>query len=76
MRVDDATALADAIERFLRDAELRTQFAAAARRLVVENFSSEIIGRQTVALYRHLVEVPNPKAVPERAANDEFHHVQ
>ncbi len=74
--VDDATALADAIERLLRDAELRMQFAAAARRLVVERFSSEIIGRQTVALYRHLVEVPNSNAVPERGANDEFHHVQ
>ena len=74
--VDDATALADAIERLLRDAELRTQFAAAARCLVVERFSSEIIGRQTVALYRHLLEASNPNAVPEGAHNDKFHHAQ
>jgi len=37
--VDDAQALADAIERLLRDPQLRAQFAAAARRLVVQKFS-------------------------------------
>jgi len=74
--VDDATALADAIERLLRDAELRTQFAAAARRLVVERFSSEIIGRQTVTLYRCLLGAPDAKAVAERPDSDEPYHVQ
>ena len=66
--VDDANALADAIERLLREPELRAQFAAAARRLVVERFSSDTIGRQTVALYRHLVGAPSP-SLPRRAGH-------
>ena len=66
--VDDANALADAIERLLREPELRAQFAAAARRLVVERFSSDTIGRQTVALYRHLVGAPSP-FLPRRAGH-------
>jgi glycosyltransferase involved in cell wall biosynthesis len=53
--VDDASALADAIGKLLREPELRAQFAVAARRLVVEQFSAEIIGQQTVALYRTLL---------------------
>jgi glycosyltransferase involved in cell wall biosynthesis len=57
--VDDAHALADAIERLLRDPQLRAQFAAAARRLVVQKFSADIIGQQTVALYRQLLEMQN-----------------
>jgi glycosyltransferase involved in cell wall biosynthesis len=57
--VDDAQALADAIERLLRDPQLRAQFAAAARRLVVQKFSADIIGQQTVALYRQLLEMQN-----------------
>ena len=58
--VDDAGALADAIEKLLGEAELRAQFAAAARRLVVDRFSSDTIGRQTVALYRSLLGAPMP----------------
>jgi glycosyltransferase involved in cell wall biosynthesis len=57
--VDNATALADAIGQLLRETEQRAQFAAAARRLVIEEFSAETIGRQTVALYRHLLEMQN-----------------
>ena len=53
--VDDARALANAICRLFREPQLRTQFAQAARRLVVERFSAEIIGQQTVALYRSLL---------------------
>lgn len=73
--VDDATALADAIGRLLRDGELRARFAAAARRLVVERFSADIVGRQTVALYRHLLEARTASpAFPGRADSDEVHH--
>jgi glycosyltransferase involved in cell wall biosynthesis len=53
--VDDARALANAICRLFREPQLRTQFALAARRLVVERFSAEIVGQQTVALYRSLL---------------------
>jgi glycosyltransferase involved in cell wall biosynthesis len=74
--VDDANALADAIERLLRETQLRARFAAAARRLVVERFSSDVIGRQTVALYRRLLGAPDADAMPEPADKDKFHHVQ
>jgi glycosyltransferase involved in cell wall biosynthesis len=54
--VDDAVALAAAMERLFRESQLRAQFAAAARHLVVERFSAEIVGRQIVALYRGLLD--------------------
>jgi len=57
--VDDAAALAAAMERLLGEPQLRAQFAAAARRLVVERFSAEIVGRQIVALYRDLLDIQN-----------------
>jgi glycosyltransferase involved in cell wall biosynthesis len=50
-RVDDAPALADAMERLARTPDLRARYAKAARDLVVEKFAADIIGRQTVALY-------------------------
>lgn len=59
--VDDAPALAHAIGRLLQDPPLRAQYAAAARRLAVERFSAESIGRQIVALYRHMLECKTPQ---------------
>jgi glycosyltransferase involved in cell wall biosynthesis len=53
--VDNAAALADAMARLADDQTLRARCAAAARKLVVEKFAAEIIGRQTVALYRRLL---------------------
>jgi glycosyltransferase involved in cell wall biosynthesis len=53
--VDDAPALAAAMERLAAAPELRARYAAAARARVVEKFSAEIIGRQIVALYRRLL---------------------
>ncbi len=53
--VDDAAALAQAIERLAVAPELRARYAAAARSLVVATFAATIIGRQTVALYRRLL---------------------
>lgn len=53
--VDNAAALADAIEKLLASPDLRARYGAAARRLAVERFSAEAIGSQTVDLYRHLV---------------------
>ena len=57
--VDDAVALANAIGRLLHETELRAQFGAAARRLVVERFSADIVGRQIVALYHRLLDSVN-----------------
>jgi glycosyltransferase involved in cell wall biosynthesis len=54
--VDDAAALADAMARLATDRELRVRCATAARKLVVEKFAAKIIGRQTVALYRELID--------------------
>lgn len=53
--VDDASAIADAIERLTNDHALRATFAKAARQRVVEKFSEEIIGAQTVALYEDVL---------------------
>jgi glycosyltransferase involved in cell wall biosynthesis len=50
--VDDAAALAAAMARFAADQELRAHCATAARNLVVNRFAAEIIGRETVSLYR------------------------
>jgi glycosyltransferase involved in cell wall biosynthesis len=52
---DDPAALADAIGQLVRDPALRRRFGEAGRRLVMEEFSSDRIGRQTVALYDHLL---------------------
>ena len=54
--LDDAEALADAIERLALDAELRHKFGAASRELVASQFSSERIGSDLVRLYRRLLE--------------------
>jgi glycosyltransferase involved in cell wall biosynthesis len=51
---DDPVALADAIEHLAASPELRARYGAAARRLAVERFSAEAIGRATVALYTRL----------------------
>jgi glycosyltransferase involved in cell wall biosynthesis len=52
--VDDAPALASAMEKLAGDPELRLRFAANARALVESKFSAEAIGRETVALYDKL----------------------
>ena len=57
--VDDASALADAMDRLAVALELRARYATAARNLVVEKFAADIIGRQTVQLYRRLLETQN-----------------
>jgi glycosyltransferase involved in cell wall biosynthesis len=53
--VDDAAALADAMARLAADPQLRARCAAAARKLVVERFAAELIGRQIVELYRNIL---------------------
>jgi glycosyltransferase involved in cell wall biosynthesis len=53
---DNVQALADAMERLAAAPDLRRSYAAAARKRAVEKFAADIIGRQTVALYRQLLE--------------------
>jgi glycosyltransferase involved in cell wall biosynthesis len=54
--VDDPAALAAAIERLFRSPKLRSRFAAAARRMVVEDFDSGHIGQEIVRLYHDIIE--------------------
>lgn len=53
--VDDAEALAAAIATLAGSPERRARYGAAARRLVVEKFAADAIGRQTVELYLMLI---------------------
>ncbi|MFA6266098.1 MAG: glycosyltransferase family 4 protein [Pseudolabrys sp.] len=66
--VDDPEALANAIETLKNDPGLRHRFAAESRRMVVEEFSSEHIGRAIVALYRRLLAGQSPSPAPDEAA--------
>ncbi len=59
--VDDAPALAQAMERLAGAPELCAHYAAAARRLVVDKFAADIIGGQTAQLYLRLLGA-KPKA--------------
>jgi glycosyltransferase involved in cell wall biosynthesis len=52
---DDPPALAEAIATLAASPDLRARYGAAARRLAVERFSAEAIGRATVELYRKVV---------------------
>jgi glycosyltransferase involved in cell wall biosynthesis len=54
--LEDADALADAIERLALDPQLRRQFGKAGRELVEREFSSQRIGHDLIALYRRLLE--------------------
>jgi glycosyltransferase involved in cell wall biosynthesis len=54
-QVDDAAALAQAIENLADSRELRAQYGRTARQLAVERFSAQAIGQQTVELYRRVV---------------------
>jgi glycosyltransferase involved in cell wall biosynthesis len=56
--VDDASTLAAAMEQLVGAADLRVSYARAARKLAVEKFASDLIGQQTVGLYRKLLARP------------------
>ena len=58
--VDDAPSLASAIGKLASSPELRVRYGAAARRLVVDRFAADKIGRETVELYRRLVSSRSP----------------
>jgi len=50
----DAAALADALDRLARDPELRRRMGALARQSVEAHFSSAIVARQTLDVYRQI----------------------
>lgn len=62
--VDDAQALADAVQRLANDPALREQYAAAGRVLVEREFSDVRIGSETIKLYRTMlgdaIQLSNP----------------
>ena len=53
---DDAAALASALEKLLKDREMRLRMGAAARRTAETRFSADAIGHATVDLYRRLAD--------------------
>lgn len=60
----DPQALADALERLIRDADLRRAFAAASRGVAESEFSSDKIAAATLALYdRLLAQAPMPVTI-------------
>jgi glycosyltransferase involved in cell wall biosynthesis len=52
---DDPVALAEALKTLADDAGLRRRYGEAGRRMIEDEFSSERIGQQTVALYDRLL---------------------
>jgi glycosyltransferase involved in cell wall biosynthesis len=54
--VDDAEALANAIQKLSESVELRVRLGGGARRLAEARFSAQAIGRATVDLYRQLAD--------------------
>jgi glycosyltransferase involved in cell wall biosynthesis len=55
-------ALADALERLIRDRALRQGFAAASRRIVESGFASEEVSAATLALYTRLLAQASARA--------------
>lgn len=53
--IDNPQALATALLRLVRSSQQRVRFGVAARRLVDEQFSADLVGKATVALYQRLL---------------------
>ena len=56
-----AAALADAIDRLVRDGDLRRRMGAAARARVTAGLDAGTVGRETVAVYNALLGRPGPE---------------
>jgi glycosyltransferase involved in cell wall biosynthesis len=54
--VDDSEALAQAIDRLALAPDLRRRFGGASRLLAEREFSTQRVGRDLIALYRHMLE--------------------
>ncbi len=61
---DDADALAAALERLMRDADLRRRFGAASRALVETDLAADAVGAATVALYRAVLDAMGRDGTP------------
>jgi glycosyltransferase involved in cell wall biosynthesis len=51
----NATALAEAIEKLLKDSAMRSRMATLGREIAVNEFSEETVVHQTLALYREML---------------------
>jgi glycosyltransferase involved in cell wall biosynthesis len=51
---DDPSVLAEAMSRMAKDSEMRRRFGRASRQIVETEYSSDIVGREVVALYDRL----------------------
>jgi glycosyltransferase involved in cell wall biosynthesis len=56
----DARSLAEAIERLVRDDTLRQAMGKRGRELVLKEFSSDQVVRETIGVYRELVPATTP----------------
>jgi glycosyltransferase involved in cell wall biosynthesis len=65
--LDDAGALADAVEALVRDPALRRTYGAAAREMAEREFAVEAVVAQTMEVYRSLLQ-PAAPAAPRREA--------
>jgi glycosyltransferase involved in cell wall biosynthesis len=66
---ENPEALASAIERLMRDPELRQRYGRAARQAAVEEFSSERIGHDIVALYERMLATAHSRALEAAAVS-------
>ncbi len=67
---DDPVALADSIERLMKDHPLRLRLGAAARRIAAAEFSSACVGAQIVRLYaRMLADSPAQQLIANETAS-------
>lgn len=55
----DPEALANALERLMRDADLRKRMGRAGRELAVSEFSERAVQEKTIALYKELIRAGN-----------------
>lgn len=52
----NAVALAEALNRLIDDAELREKMGVEARKLILESYTNDHINRQTLELYRKMID--------------------
>jgi glycosyltransferase involved in cell wall biosynthesis len=67
----DAKALAAAIERLVRDPDLRRRLALKGRERVVEEFSHTVVVRQTLDIYRQLLGEKWPSVSETRLSGEQ-----
>ena len=69
---EDSPALAAGMEQLLNDPEARRQMGARSRQKAVEEFSEEVVIRQTLVLYGELLGSGEPSIpVPVRSAHQQ-----